>query len=916
MQPQNNLAKFVNWTELGRELGFLGDAVKALPAHVACPYCRLRPDVGNSTSRSSIFHHFTLGGQWHRCTGCGHQGDLISLAAKVWGVDIPAAVARCCRLQLLPDGQATREAVEKYLAGLRFEAAVRDVWAEAAAGPLYHPASQHLLRLSGWRAAPEVDWRASGIDQLIGCLPATRIEELLGGGPGTERGRSVFRHGVVVDPSIGHIFPGAGWRRSLVVPFYDLPGRIVGFHLRGRALLLDKDQFFCCADPDRGEYCREGGIQTHPDLFDHGGDLIGFSAIHWYLRLQSRHLEKCPTPLPLFGWQCGPGLLTVTGWQALAARRLVLWEPRLTTAALSAAIRHDAALALCPAADKTPPGVAAWLKELQPSDFVGYTLEAAKAWPELLAELRQREPGHFESLVEAVASEAELLERLQQECDGATIKAVKALVRKSRPHRSVSYGGRLIERRKDGLYLLARHRPGLLPEAERICSGNIRLEKLVWYPESKDADYIGQLTSQGRSLEFSVERSVLRDRAAAWLEETSLAAGLAPVQCAPGWAAKLHDLALLFHAPEPEIGFEQVGWSASQAAFILPRWKIDYGGRCQSHRLFRRTPATPGDIVPEDGMRGSLLPKLLVDTQANRDFWGLYVELLGLVLLPALDAEPANLLLAGPVNDLAAAVASAFQSPALRRDLWSAELAGLRHNWPIWLPGPFGPKGWPAVGLSTAVAAVSWPEALSLGVSNLQPGRIGGRHRVLTRPKAFTPPEVTDCSGLGWLLFEYLRRVCATQFSGVTRETYAEHFWSFVGDVSGAQPGFQPAGWREYGAEEGASELLARLVGWMVAEGYASQLPRSSRDSKNALWFENDLLFIPKTLVRQCLREEGCNDAPIEHLSQRLLSEARIKGEEFVNGHVCWVVSGKWLFKFANEERNEELGHAAVRLAR
>lgn len=917
MQPHYNLAKFVNWAELCRELGFRGDMARALPANVPCPICRRLGTTGNSPSRSSIFHHFTLGGQWHRCTGCGHRGDSLSLAARTWGLDLAGAISRCRRLDLLPAAKATTERINNYHTGLKLEQAVRNVWTEACSGGLYQTSGQRLARLSGWRASANVDWRAHGMDRLVGCMPALRIEEMLGDTPGAPRGRSCFRQGdVVVDPTVGRIFRGSGWQSALVVPFYDLPDRLVGFHLRGRNLQMAQDQFFCCVDPERQPGHREGGVHVHPDLFDYGEELIGFSSLRWGLRLQSRHLENRPEPLPVFNWQAGPGATTNTGWQALAAKRLILWEPQPTVAALTAAIRQDADLAFCPLSDKSDMSVTVWMGTFQPEDFVGMVLERARPWPELLADLRRQEPGSFASLIESLALEEDLLERLRHDCDARTAGAVKALARKARPHRSISFQNLRIEQRRNGLYRLSKPSPGRPSKAQRIFSGLLRLEKLIWYPESKDVDYIGQLTSEGRSVEFSVDRETLKHHTQEWLEEVTLSAGLTPPQCGYMWEPRLHDLVLAFHRPEPEVGFERVGWSVDHAAFILPQWKIEYGGRHCAHRLFRRTLATPGDITPDHGARGSLLPKLLEDTKANRAFWQLYVEMLGLVLLPALDAKTQNLLLTGPVGDMAAAVASAFKSPALTVANRSPELSGLRHRWPVWLPGPIGSAGWPAADADSLVATVSWPEALSLHISDFQPERPTNRQRVLTRVGSFDPPTVADCSGLSWLLFEYLQHVCATQFAGVTRDTYVKHFWNFVGELHGAQPSFQPSGWREYGSVGGTAELLARLVGWMLAEGYTSLLPRNSKGRSNSvLWFEDELLFIPKMLVRQCLREEGCHDAPIEYLSEKLRAETNIKGEEMVSGHVCWCVSGTWLFKYANEERNKELGKAAIRLA-
>src|SRR5204862_7801277 len=68
----------------------LGVAHGALPARTPCPLCGRR--------RVHAYDDTACGGAWFCCPDCGRCGDLVELAAAVWGMGLPAAADRLARL--------------------------------------------------------------------------------------------------------------------------------------------------------------------------------------------------------------------------------------------------------------------------------------------------------------------------------------------------------------------------------------------------------------------------------------------------------------------------------------------------------------------------------------------------------------------------------------------------------------------------------------------------------------------------------------------------------------------------------------------------------------------------------------------------------------------------------------------------
>ena len=603
MQPRDNLARYINWTDAADILGLPPGTSRALPALLPCPICRAQTLPLELAARSLILQHSTLGGQWHYCSGCGHQGDLLSLLSRLWGLKLRATISKCDQLGLFKTKTVTKADIDNYIAGRRFENRLTKVWNQSRGPEIYSSQCRKVAWQLGWKLSPTVAWREIGAEQLLGCLATEQIEAILQIDSTRASGR---KNGCIFNTGNGKIFTGAHWTKAVVLPFFDLPGRLAGLMFYGRQLRIDKDILFCTADPDKKYSVKEGGLHLHPSLLEVSDSLIAFSSLKHYMRLQLRQLDVSAEPLPMVGWQCNAGAVTTNAWQMLSAKRLIFCEPRVNSQTFQMAVAQDGYIHEMPTETSGEAAANAWLKEYYAADVVQIIQDTAVPWPEFLDKLCQRNKRSFDNLLEPLLTDETLLLAIRQYCDSDTKQAVKTLRRKVRPYRTVWFNNRQIEQRKDGLYLLASKPELHKPSAEQISDAVLKLDRLITYPLHGDADYEGRIQTKDGIIEFVAAQDDLQNNTGRCLDRLRVAAGNTPGWYHPAWHKKLYEVAQLFNRPESVVGFEKLGWDNTQSAFIFPEWLIHYGGKVVRHNKFRRTSATPANLSPSRGRLSSL----------------------------------------------------------------------------------------------------------------------------------------------------------------------------------------------------------------------------------------------------------------------------------------------------------------------
>ncbi len=181
----------VGWLQVLPRLG-IKPGTTVLPAVTGCPLC--------GGGRLYTFQDTLFGGEWHSCRDCDFAGDPVGLAAGVWKVDRPEAVARLGADAALADYLAA-----PVVAGVG--AALR------AAGQPPDLARATAVRI-GLVAG---DW-ATRVGRFVSVLPRPAVRAVCHGEEVPEPGRVHKR----------------SWGDLLAIPFEDVPGRTMTVWATGR----------------------------------------------------------------------------------------------------------------------------------------------------------------------------------------------------------------------------------------------------------------------------------------------------------------------------------------------------------------------------------------------------------------------------------------------------------------------------------------------------------------------------------------------------------------------------------------------------------------------------------------------------------------------------------------------------------
>ncbi|NQV22853.1 MAG: hypothetical protein HQ518_00675, partial [Rhodopirellula sp.] len=327
-----SLSRHVPWTQLLPHLGLTHEST-SLPALADCPLCK--------DGKLRVYRDFLLNSEWLYCHSCRFAGDTIEFAAAVWNVEVVEAVARLRHEEVLPH-DTSEESIDLYLdqiIGLRvrlreFEKNSIERMARDKTGGLY----SLLRKFSIERFVGTPRWQEQGA-KLVWGASCREVEDLFYPGSyevrdrSNRNGKSSERRGS--GPGERRLFKGEGWNDVLVVPYYDLPGRVCSLLIIGREAKPENDDVLFKPLNIGGNRrdIRESGVSSLLNLVgkphkDFGDTLFVIADPFLALWLQLRHLRDHSAPLPIVGSVLDERFSPEHVFDQLPARRIIFWGPK------------------------------------------------------------------------------------------------------------------------------------------------------------------------------------------------------------------------------------------------------------------------------------------------------------------------------------------------------------------------------------------------------------------------------------------------------------------------------------------------------------------------------------------------------------------------------------------------------------
>jgi hypothetical protein len=185
-------------------------------------------------------------------------------------------------------------------------------------------------------------------------------------------------------------FRGGKWKDVIVVPHYDLPGRICGFMAIGREAKPDDVVFRRVVTSVKrlSLHSREGGLGCYTVLENvrgnFGDKIVAVGDTFLALRLHTRHFAVNPNPLPLVSFVDCPNGITDSAWRSIPHKTPVIWDWKLTPSVVYQAIVSNGHIAITQLKNLDQDAIDHYVRSSDPIDIIRRVLRLGKPWREFL----------------------------------------------------------------------------------------------------------------------------------------------------------------------------------------------------------------------------------------------------------------------------------------------------------------------------------------------------------------------------------------------------------------------------------------------------------------------------------------------------------------------------------------------------
>lgn len=649
-----------------------------------------------------IYQDSRIHGAWHHCSSCGTYGDMIELAARTWKVDLPAAIRRLANLGLdFPQG------TDDLIIGdyMRYSPERRE----------------HLTKLLQDGAdCLQGDDRGGYIGLLRQLhitteMSARQWQERMGQWIGGANYRTID---VALRPWLQNtdkwlnsggkcrIFCGGGWREVIMIPFHDLPERVCGLLLIGRHCRRD-DRIFRTmlgrSSSNRAEarlpveagLCLYSAALKTANHKDFGQDLIVCQDPLLAIAMQAKHLRTSLTPLPLVGAYSADimaddkkpvRVASHTVWQTLSGRRLLFWGPQLTAAIINMAAQANGHISICaaPRGDQIRP----------PREWFFTVQRQAVPWEAALDRwLQQADTNGIQALLPGLQLPGDVMQHFRRRCSTTAKSRLQQFEQDPNRLQVVHLGKRVVMETARGWV------DG--QTGNTICSATLQIQRMLYQESTGDIYYQGHIGFDGQQYPFLERQTVVDKGTFNWMRAQLVAAGAGISTYDNTWSRYAIDIAILLHHPTIEQGVGTFGWRPDKQAFILPAFKLPYGGQpqeCVSHVLDNISPAV--GVLP-DKLQPPNCKALTTDSPAHQAFWATAAAIGANIVAPALNKPVAGVGLLGTGATVMGCMTARLwgcAEYAMKLYASAVEIAAelqdrcSRHRWPLLLQLPSGKR--------------------------------------------------------------------------------------------------------------------------------------------------------------------------------------------------------------------------------
>ncbi len=648
----------------------------ALPTLTSCPICR-------ANNQLLILLDGAVGGEWAFCRECKFAGDMITLAAQAWKLGI-------------------RNTLRKMAAQANIDPSIGDPCAADIYDSVYY--TQWLQIENFWQSCQRahVTAETSGLRMLQQRFGAARVTEEWTHRAGRFLG-SCFKRDVdaTFNPKrygnweevkskrsggyYSQIFKGPKWNELLVVPFYDLPGRICGFLYIGRDASIETDYLYKSTVHE----ARDGGLAMLSSLMEGPHNHFGhakfvFTDVDIALRFHVRHSKDHNRMLPLAAtWDDG-NHITHSVWDWFHPTNLIFWGVHR----LKTIVQARKANGMVSTLNITRIELDTNMRNYSPVEWLDRIRVKAIPWVSALQE-------YLTPLDDLAIDEAFLLLDLRGQelttfiagCEPTLRDRLQYISEHKSFANKIKFESHWVHEKEDGWYLEK--------QDERISNAVVHIENVLTTLDNRSY-YRGSIKFNGQSYPFTEKATTLSRGMLEWAQaylRDHAKAGLSTFY--PSWNKKSIQLAIDFSRPKYAQGVEVMGWDQLNRQFNFPQFAIQPGGEITTDFscLFDND-MLPARDLPPPGM----FPRKHIDDLSERNdetqiFWATAACVAANIVSGAVNRNQLPIILSGE------GAQGVGCSAASRLGCLTIPTQTLRHGQPVprQLQSPKEVCGWPSV---------------------------------------------------------------------------------------------------------------------------------------------------------------------------------------------------------------------------
>jgi len=881
----------VSWLQALPALGVRPETT-VLPNQTTCPQCR-EPQL-------YLYHDPTRDSEWFYCKACRSRGDMVELASQTWGLDIESTLLKFASTGL--SLEINSALVAKYES--QYVTSQQNAWkfwerCQENIRSSTNATVRRLQRQFDFSPTNQLLWPDRG-SQFVGCAYREDLYLLRN----ARAGKTAKRKDVI------YLFMGnsAGWTDSLVLPFYDLPGRLSGFLLAGReGDPKNRDLVYFTATADQSRHPMVDGGVTMLETLDAppdrrlGDSVFVFTDPLTAARLQLNWLREHSRPLPILGTYQDARIQPIAVWTELGTYDYIFCAPKAETHVLAQAARAGGRVATNRTARLS---LSTYARNNSTLQFLRRLQKAARPWQDVVTdELRRRPATEAESLLRKLRLSDDVLQHFIASCDEQLQNRVQDLYERGSLSRRVTANNRTVVENSMGWSATVggRDRSRNTRTAELISDVVVRIDQCIATTTGR-AYYRGRLLYKGHEYPFLEQTKELDRDLLRWAQSYMRKKGYGEPIFVQSWGKHAITIAKKFHPPTAIRGIERVGWDAAERLFAFPSFTIHSKGGVDTTRTVLPT----GDKVPAQNLeaaerlarRDVLLLSREQDVMAT--YWAVAVGILYNVVAPALLMEPHGLALCGQAAQRTGTLAA-----QLLGCVWHDARATVSDKGREGLLAVCERHGWPTLFTGSAQSLAPWLTQTSRHGYIAPVDELGGLV-LRTTPDWFVlqaEREATElqelAAGSKQLLPAYLadlasRRLALPAGSAINAlfDDVSAWFDRLGGDTAPIQqarqrltPSTKP--WRPF------IELTARLVHQGHLE-YLHQGFELAARREVAVVYDQDsqTLWIPQLGLNRLLQRHDSPVLATERIT-KLLGKHLVR-EDYYRGELGWLVDAAW----------------------